>query len=126
MSFLWKQESIAGIPRGEIATAVHSFHSGMKKIFKNPEEEIKDIVFHFLSPQEYQLFIFGSRATGKAQKYSDYDVGIFGKNQVSWSKIVLIEEALEESDLPYKVDIVDFSLVSANFKKVALSKIRKL
>ena len=130
MSFPWKQESIAGIPRREIATAVHSFHSGMKKIFKNPEEEIeeeiKDIVFHFLSPQEYQLFIFGSRATGKAQKYSDYDVGIFGKNQVSWSKIVLIEEALEESDLPYKVDIVDFSLVSANFKKVALSKIRKL
>lgn len=98
----------------------------MRKKSKNPENEIKDIVFHFLSPQEYQLFIFGSRATGKAQKYSDYDVGIRGKKALPSKIKVLIEEALEESDLPYKVDIIDFSLVSSDFKKVALSNIKKL
>ena len=98
----------------------------MRKLSKNPEKEIRDIIFQFLSPEEYQIFIFGSRATGKAQKYSDYDIGISGKKSLSSKTKVLIEEILEESDLPYKVEIVDFSLVSPGFKKVALSKIKRL
>ena len=97
-----------------------------KLISQKAEEEIKRIVFRFLSPSEYKVFIFGSRIVGKAKKYSDYDIGIIGKKAVPWKILTLIEEDLEESDLPYKVDIVDFSLVSSNFKKVALSKIKKL
>lgn len=93
---------------------------------KKTEEKIKKIIFQFLNPKEYQVFIFGSRATAKAQKYSDYDIGIFGRKPVPGRILAMIEEALEESDLPYKVEIVDFSLVSANFKKVALTKIKKL
>jgi len=98
----------------------------MKKSSKNPEKEIKNIILQFLDSKSYKLFVFGSRATGKAQKYSDYDVGIWGKKSLSSKTKVLIEETLEESDLPYKVDIVDFSLISSKFKKVALSKIKKL
>ena len=93
---------------------------------KKPEEEIKRIIYRFLNPKEYQVFVFGSRATGKAKKFSDFDIGILGKKSVPSIAKFLIEEALEESDLPYKVDIVDFSLVSNNFRKVALSKIKRL
>jgi len=99
----------------------------MKKVsLKKVEREIKEIIFRFLDPKEYQVFIFGSRVTGKAKKFSDYDIGIFGKKPVPWHVLSEIEEALEESDLPYKVDIVDFSLVPSKFKKVALSKIKNL
>ena len=90
------------------------------------EETIKEIIFRFLDPKEYKVFIFGSRITRKAEKYSDYDVGIIGKKSVPSVTKVLIEEALEKSDLPYRVDIVDFSLVSSGFRKVALSKIKEL
>ncbi len=90
------------------------------------QKEIKEIIFHFLDPKEHQVFIFGSRAVGKAKKYSDYDIGIWGKKPLPSSIKVLIEEALEESNLPYKIDIVDFSLTSSDFKKVSLSKIKKL
>lgn len=89
-------------------------------------KEIKKIIFRFLDSKRYQVFVFGSRATGKAEKYSDYDIGIIGKKPVQWSVLAKIDDALEESDLPYKVDVVDFSLVSDDFKKVALSKIKKL
>ena len=98
----------------------------MKRSKEKSEEKIKKIIFQFLNPKDYKVFIFGSRATGKAKKYSDYDIGIVGKRPVPSAIKVLIEEALEESDLPYNVDIVDFSLVSANFRKVSLSKIKKL
>jgi len=99
----------------------------MKKITsKDAEKVIKEIIFKYLNPKEYRVFIFGSRATGKARKYSDYDIGILGKRPVPSVTKVLIEEALEESDLPFKVDIVDFTEVSERFKKVALSKIKEL
>lgn len=98
-----------------------------KKItLKKAENEIKKIIFRFLNPKKYQVFIFGSRAIGKAKKYSDYDVGIFGKKPVPWHILSIIEEDLEESDLPYKVDLVDFSLVPKKFKEIALSEIKKL
>ncbi len=97
-----------------------------KAMSKNTEKIIKEIIFQFLDPEEYKVFIFGSRATGDSKKFSDYDIGIIGKKSVPWKTLALIEEALEESDLPFKVDIVDFSLVSSKFKKVALSNIKRL
>jgi len=93
---------------------------------KKIEKEIKKIIFRFLNKKDYQVFIFGSRAKGKAKRYSDYDIGIFGKRPVKWNILAKIEETLEESNLPYKVEVVDFSFVSPEFRNVALSKIKKL
>lgn len=90
------------------------------------EKSIKEVIFKFLNPKDYKVFIFGSRATGKAKKFSDFDVGILGKKPISPHKLAFIEEELENSDLPFNVDVVDFSSVSKNFKKVSLSKIKKL
>lgn len=93
---------------------------------ESTEKIIKNIISKFLNLAEYKVFIFGSRATGEAKKFSDYDIGIIGKKPVRGDILAMIEEALEESDLLYNVDIVDFSLISSNFKKIALSKIKKL
>jgi len=97
-----------------------------KLTFKKAEKEIKKIIFRFLNLKEYQVFIFGSRVTGKAKKFSDYDVGIFGKKPISFETLGLIDEAFENSDLPYIINVVDFSMVPKNFKKIALSKIKIL
>jgi len=97
-----------------------------KILSKKIEREIRKIISRFLSPKEYQIFIFGSRANNRAENFSDYDVGIWGKKPVAGHILVEIEEVLEESDLPFRVDVVDFSLVSPDFRKVALSKIKKL
>lgn len=90
------------------------------------EKKIKEIIFKFLDSKDYRLFIFGSRATGKAGKFSDYDIGILGENPLSFGTLALIKEALEDSSLPVAVDVVDFSSVSSDFKKVALAKTKKL
>ena len=98
----------------------------MKPTLKNEEEAIRDIIFQFINPNEYKVFIFGSRATGKARKFSDYDIGIEGKKPIAWETMALVKEMFEESDLPFKVDLVDFSLVSDKFRETALSKIKEL
>ena len=51
-------------------------------------------------------------AAGKARKFSDYDIGVIGQKPLDFKKIALIKGEFEESDLPYRVDVVDFSTVS--------------
>ncbi len=84
---------------------------------------IKKIVLRHLPKNEYQVFLFGSRAVGNAKHKSDIDVGIWGKQALSLKTKIAIEEDIEESIVPYKVDIVDFWTVDETFKKYALQKI---
>ena len=87
---------------------------------------IKKTLVQFLDPEEYRMFIFGSRANGKVGKFSDYDVGIFGKKSLPLHLLSLIKEAFEESDFPFRVDVVDFSLTSTKFRKIALVQTKEL
>lgn len=98
----------------------------MKTILNKEEKDIRDVVFKFIDSNEYKIFVFGSRATGKARKFSDYDIGVEGKKPIAWETMALAKEAFEESDFPFKVDLVDFSFVSDKFRKTALLKIKKL
>lgn len=65
--------------------------------------------------------VFGSRAIGRARRYSDIDVAITGASLCA-SELAAISEALEESNLPYRVDLVDLTDASDDFRAVALSR----
>lgn len=93
---------------------------------KSAEIFIKKTVCKFLDPKDYKIFIFGSRANGKAAKYSDFDIGIMGKKSVPTKILNSIKEVLEDSDLPFNIDVVDFSKTTKKFQKIALSKIKEL
>ena len=68
--------------------------------------------------------MYGSRATGKAKKWSDYDVGVMGNERlVPKDRLVALRGDLEESSLPVLVDVVDFNKVNDDFKKVAMEKV---
>ncbi len=86
---------------------------------------IKKTIYKYL-PEEYGVFVYGSRAAGKAAKWSDIDVGILGKEKVPSREIALIKDEIEESNIPYLVDVVDFSRVSDKFKRIASSKVIEL
>lgn len=74
-------------------------------------------------PSGYKLFIFGSRAKGTNRKYSDIDLGVEGKNKLTAKEYLALTTTLEDSDLPYKVDVVDFSSVTDRFNKIAKQNI---
>lgn len=81
--------------------------------------QIKKIIARNLDLSEYRLFLFGSRASGKNAEYSDFDIGIIGKKPLPSSLKINIEGDLEDSDIPVKVDIVDFHQIPEKFKKIA-------
>lgn len=92
----------------------------------NTIKSIKNIVEPFLPNNSYKVFIFGSRAAGTNRPFSDIDLGILGLNSLPNKNYIELTQALEESDLPFRTNVVDFTGVSDKFKKKALAKIIKL
>ena len=84
---------------------------------------VKKILFQFLDPQKDKAFIFGSWAVGNARKFSDIDIGIQSSRQIPNGMLSDLEEAFEESNLPYIVEVVDFNTVSEKFKTIASQKV---
>ena len=75
---------------------------------------IRDIAARLL-PEDVQVSVFGSRAGGKPKPWSDLDLVLESAAPLSLSLMAELAEAFDESELPWKVDIVDRSAVSKGF-----------
>lgn len=81
---------------------------------------LKGRVLEFLCNEEVEIVLFGSRSRGDASSASDVDIGIIPKNGFDRRKLTLLRESIENMNIPFKVDIVDFTHVSEEFKKEVL------
>ena len=61
---------------------------------------------------------FGSRVTRTAREYSDLDLAVVGNSPLDPAISADLKEAFEESDLPIRVDVLDWHRVSKEFRKV--------
>jgi predicted nucleotidyltransferase len=61
---------------------------------------------------------FGSRATRTAKNYSDLDLAIVGERKLTLGEMSRLREAFEESDLPFRVDVLDWHAISPEFRRV--------
>ena len=59
-------------------------------------------------PQSGSAWVFGSRAIGRARRYSDLDLAIDAGRRLTLDEIAKLTEAFSDSDLPYKVDLLDW------------------
>jgi predicted nucleotidyltransferase len=84
--------------------------------------ELKDLVLAFLRGEPVKVILFGSRARGDNSPASDVDIGIIPRGMIDAAKLALLREKIEDSNIPYKVEVVDFSHTSASFKEEALKE----
>ncbi len=66
---------------------------------------------------DYSVYLFGSRVSENIKPYSDIDLVIMNTENLPISTMARMSNAFEESDLPYKVDILEWSLLDKNFQK---------
>ena len=76
---------------------------------------VRDILRAHL-PSGTQAWAFGSRATASARRYSDLDLALEGEQPLGFAVMGDVAEALSESDLPYKVDVIDLRSVNPAFR----------
>ncbi len=67
---------------------------------------------------EYAVWAFGSRVGGTAKAYSDLDLAVIAKEPLSLALMADLKEAFDESDLVFKVDVVDWATTGDSFRKI--------
>jgi len=77
-------------------------------------EDLKNFLKEDFKNTDVKVYLFSSRAKEKNRKYSDIDLAIESKNDIK-DKIAELKSIIEESNLIYKVDIVELS--KADFLK---------
>ncbi len=79
---------------------------------------IVEKILHSILSDEARVFVFGSRSFGTVKRSSDLDLAIDAGRKLTREEQQKLFDEFEESDLPYKVDIVDLNNVSESFKKI--------
>jgi len=67
---------------------------------------------------QYEVWAFGSRAKGTAKEYSDLDMAIITDQPLGLSLRAAISDDFAESDLPIKVDVVDWATTNKAFQRI--------
>ena len=83
-------------------------------------DKLKKIILAALEGEKVKVILFGSRGRQDNQITSDVDIGLIPYEKLNKRKMVSLKEKVENLNIPYKVEIVDFSTVSVDFKKEAL------
>lgn len=71
--------------------------------------EAKKLILDFMQNEDAKIYLFGSRARNTAVRSSDIDVAIKYNGASNRRKIAALRDELEESTIPYMVDIVDMN-----------------
>jgi predicted nucleotidyltransferase len=70
----------------------------------------------------FKVWAFGSRAVGTAGRFSDLDLALEGDAPVTLQTIARLKHAFAESDLPIRVDVVDWNALDPEFKAVIVDE----
>jgi predicted nucleotidyltransferase len=73
-------------------------------------------------PQNTKVWVFGSRATGRARRYSDLDLAIDAGRPLTLDEIAGLAEAFSDSDLPYKVDLADWCNIDGGWQQTIMGE----
>jgi predicted nucleotidyltransferase len=64
------------------------------------------------------VWAFGSRVIGNAKKHSDLDLAVLGDMPINAAVMADLCEAFRESDLPFKVDVIDWATTQEHFRRI--------
>jgi type I restriction enzyme, S subunit len=65
-----------------------------------------------------RVVAFGSRVKWTARDTSDLDLCVMGDDKISFETLAALRNELSDSNLPYKVDVIDWASISPDFRKI--------
>jgi len=86
----------------------------MKNIDKETQEKIVDLITALIP--DAKIYLFGSRARETHHQWSDIDLALDTGMPLRNSKVDEVKSVLEATNMPYKVDVLDFQSVSADMQ----------
>lgn len=65
-----------------------------------------------------EVWAFGSRVRGQAKPHSDLDLALITTTPLPLTTAAALADAFAESDLPWRVDVVDWASTSPSFRDI--------
>jgi len=89
-------------------------------------EKYKSNIISIISDQlpNCTIFVFGSRAQHSNRSGSDIDIALDNEKKIESTIIRKIKDNLEDSTIPYFVDIIDLNNISEDFKSKIQSSLK--
>ena len=67
---------------------------------------------------EIDVWAFGSRVQGSATPHSDLDLALVSERPLAMERLARLSLSFEESDLPFRVDLVELSKAAPAFRAI--------
>ncbi len=64
----------------------------------------------------HEVRVIGSRVSGRAKPGSDLDVVIMGDQPLDLGRLSRLRDELDESSLPFRVDLIEWATASPRFR----------
>jgi type I restriction enzyme S subunit len=64
------------------------------------------------------VWVFGSRARGGAKPWSDLDLAVITAEPLTLAVAAALAEDFSDSELPWRVDVVDWATTSDAFRRI--------
>ena len=77
---------------------------------------LKELITEYVP--ECEIRVFGSRIHGTAKPYSDIDIALKCSHPIDRQTMNRLKEALQESTLTIRVDVLDWYTISDEFRRV--------
>lgn len=88
------------------------------------DEKHWKLILSILNKYPYTFYAFGSRVKGEQQKFSDLDICYM--EPIPLNILSEIRNDLDESDLPFRVDLIDYLRASKDFKNLIKNDLLKI
>jgi predicted nucleotidyltransferase len=95
-------------------------HPGQSPEDERVLDEVRKVVVRALDGQRGRVYLIGSWVSGGRRNSSDIDIAVEMRAPLPPVVLARLREALEESHVPYRVDVVDLAEVDASFRERAL------
>lgn len=81
---------------------------------------LERLVLQPIKENKARTYVFGSRARGDHKPFSDLDILVETQHPLPLSFLNTIKAAIEDSDFPIKVDIVDLAEMPKSYLQAVL------
>lgn len=83
-------------------------------------QQVRQTTRAVLSGCPVRVYLFGSWAKGSPSRHSDIDVAVDPVRPLPRGTLAILRERLEESRIPYRVEVVDLSTVDESFRQTVI------
>jgi hypothetical protein len=94
--------------------------NGLNPVRERAVEKLRRIVLDALRGRDAAVYLFGSHASGNVRHASDIDVAILPREEMPSAFFADLADTIEESTIPYQVDLIDLREVGPALREAVL------